>query len=88
MICQKLEQTVADNARLERELQQLRRALQARRAAPQMSHAAQPTALLEDGESENLIIILLRRKGFCICRACVCTYYPSTYVYRKATLLV
>ncbi|XP_026332376.1 uncharacterized protein LOC113239531 isoform X3 [Hyposmocoma kahamanoa] len=44
----KLEQTVADNARLERELQQLRRALQARRAAPQMSHAAQPTALLED----------------------------------------
>ncbi|XP_026332375.1 uncharacterized protein LOC113239531 isoform X2 [Hyposmocoma kahamanoa] len=47
-VYKKLEQTVADNARLERELQQLRRALQARRAAPQMSHAAQPTALLED----------------------------------------
>lgn len=53
---QKLEQTVADNARLERELQQLRRALQARRAAPQMSHAAQPTALLEDGETRFLFM--------------------------------
>lgn len=44
-LAQKLEQTVADNARLERELQQLRRALQARRAAV----PAHPTAMLEDG---------------------------------------
>lgn len=43
---------MADNARLERELQQLRRALQARRAAGPHQHHAQmsnPTAMLEDG---------------------------------------
>lgn len=41
---------MADNARLERELQQLRRALQARRAAGHQHHAANPTAMLEDGQ--------------------------------------
>ncbi|KPI99373.1 hypothetical protein RR46_03738 [Papilio xuthus] len=63
----KLEQTVADNARLERELQQLRRALQARRAnAPQHApaHAAHPTALLEDEVSrvQQLVSALQRQR--------------------------
>ncbi|KAG6456142.1 hypothetical protein O3G_MSEX009544 [Manduca sexta] len=56
----KLEQTVADNARLERELQQLRRALQARRA-----HApAHPTAMLEDEVTrvQQLVSALQRQR--------------------------
>lgn len=54
IVIQKLEQTVADNARLERELQQLRRALQARRAAA----PAHPTAMLEDGNYANVMYFL------------------------------
>ncbi|XP_068619853.1 uncharacterized protein kmr isoform X3 [Battus philenor] len=67
----KLEQTVADNARLERELQQLRRALQARRAnAPTHTthahapHTAHPTALLEDEVTrvQQLVSALQRQR--------------------------
>ncbi|KAF9416365.1 hypothetical protein HW555_006319 [Spodoptera exigua] len=60
----KLEQTVADNARLERELQQLRRALQARRAAGHQHHAANPTAMLEDEVSrvQQLVTALQRQR--------------------------
>ncbi|XP_073959577.1 pleckstrin homology domain-containing family A member kramer isoform X6 [Choristoneura fumiferana] len=64
-VYKKLEQTVADNARLERELQQLRRALQARRAAapshPPPSHA---TAMLEDEVSrvQQLVSALQRQR--------------------------
>ncbi|XP_053615905.1 uncharacterized protein kmr isoform X5 [Plodia interpunctella] len=56
----KLEQTVADNARLERELQQLRRALQARRSAG----PAHPTALLEDEVTrvQQLVSALQRQR--------------------------
>ncbi|XP_013139591.1 PREDICTED: uncharacterized protein LOC106104179 isoform X6 [Papilio polytes] len=59
----KLEQTVADNARLERELQQLRRALQARRNAPHPTHT-HPTALLEDEVSrvQRLVSALQRQR--------------------------
>ncbi|KAI5633403.1 PH domain-containing protein [Phthorimaea operculella] len=60
----KLEQTVADNARLERELQQLRRALQARRSAPHPPHTSHPTALLEDEVSrvQQLVSALQRQR--------------------------
>ncbi|CAG4966065.1 unnamed protein product [Parnassius apollo] len=62
----KLEQTVADNARLERELQQLRRALQARRASAHAHapHTARPTALLEDEVSrvQQLVSALQRQR--------------------------
>ncbi|CAH2054449.1 unnamed protein product, partial [Iphiclides podalirius] len=62
----KLEQTVADNARLESELQQLRRALQARRKNPpaRTPHAAHPTALLEDEVSrvQHLVSALQRQR--------------------------
>ncbi|XP_072933374.1 uncharacterized protein kmr isoform X3 [Epargyreus clarus] len=62
----KLEQTVADNARLERELQQLRRALQARRSAPHhaLPHPAHATALLEDEVSrvQQLVSALQRQR--------------------------
>ncbi|CAB3238428.1 unnamed protein product [Arctia plantaginis] len=63
----KLEQTVADNARLERELQQLRRALQARRAAGPHAHHTQvsnPTAMLEDEVSrvQQLVSALQRQR--------------------------
>ncbi|CAH1636063.1 unnamed protein product [Spodoptera littoralis] len=60
----KLEQTVADNARLERELQQLRRALQARRAAGHQHHATNPTAMLEDEVSrvQQLVTALQRQR--------------------------
>ncbi|KAM3961196.1 pleckstrin homology domain-containing family A member kramer isoform 2-T2 [Aphomia sociella] len=56
----KLEQTVADNARLERELQQLRRALQVRRA----SAPTHPTAVLEDEVSrvQQLVSALQRQR--------------------------
>ncbi|XP_037867847.1 uncharacterized protein LOC101738815 isoform X5 [Bombyx mori] len=56
----KLEQTVADNARLERELHQLRRALQARRA----SAPAHPTAMLEDEVTrvQQLVSALQRQR--------------------------
>ncbi|XP_052753981.1 uncharacterized protein LOC113520434 isoform X5 [Galleria mellonella] len=59
-VYKKLEQTVADNARLERELQQLRRALQARRAAA----PAHPTAVLEDEVSrvQQLVSALQRQR--------------------------
>ncbi|KPJ10751.1 hypothetical protein RR48_07757 [Papilio machaon] len=61
----KLEQTVADNARLERELQQLRRALQARRAnAPPHApaHATHPTALLEAVSRVQQLVSALQRQ--------------------------
>ncbi|XP_063375512.1 uncharacterized protein LOC134663083 isoform X5 [Cydia amplana] len=61
----KLEQTVADNARLERELQQLRRALQARRAAaPAHPPPAHATAMLEDEVSrvQQLVSALQRQR--------------------------
>ncbi|XP_075984409.1 pleckstrin homology domain-containing family A member kramer isoform X5 [Anticarsia gemmatalis] len=66
-VYKKLEQTVADNARLERELQQLRRALQARRAAGPHQHHAQvsnPTAMLEDEVSrvQQLVSALQRQR--------------------------
>ncbi|XP_041982981.1 uncharacterized protein LOC121736018 isoform X5 [Aricia agestis] len=61
----KLEQTVADNARLERELQQLRRALRARRARPTPQHTQQhPTAMLEDEVTrvQQLVSALQRQR--------------------------
>ncbi|CAF4920521.1 unnamed protein product [Pieris macdunnoughi] len=68
----KLEQTVAENARLERELQQLRRALRARRAAPQPTHShptqpaqpTHPTAMLEDEVTrvQQLVTALQRQR--------------------------
>ncbi|CAG4959818.1 unnamed protein product [Colias eurytheme] len=60
----KLEQTVAENARLERELQQLRRALRARRAAPQPSPHTAPTAMLEDEVTrvQQLVTALQRQR--------------------------
>ncbi|XP_049884931.1 uncharacterized protein LOC126379948 isoform X3 [Pectinophora gossypiella] len=64
-VYKKLEQTVADNARLERELQQLRRALQARRAAaPHPPHATHPTAMLEDEVTrvQQLVTALQRQR--------------------------
>ncbi|XP_047034524.1 uncharacterized protein LOC124640683 isoform X2 [Helicoverpa zea] len=63
-VYKKLEQTVADNARLERELQQLRRALQARRAAGHQHHATNPTAMLEDEVSrvQQLVTALQRQR--------------------------
>ncbi|KAJ0172217.1 hypothetical protein K1T71_012190 [Dendrolimus kikuchii] len=59
-VYKKLEKTVADNARLERELQQLRRALQARRA----SAPAHPTAMLEDEVTrvQQLVSALQRQR--------------------------
>ncbi|XP_048007215.1 uncharacterized protein LOC125242419 isoform X6 [Leguminivora glycinivorella] len=64
-VYKKLEQTVADNARLERELQQLRRALQARRAAaPAHPPPAHATAMLEDEVSrvQQLVSALQRQR--------------------------
>ncbi|CAH0731873.1 unnamed protein product, partial [Brenthis ino] len=61
----KLEQTVADNARLERELHHLRRALRAQRAAPAPPHhASHPTAMLEDEVSrvQHLVSALQRQR--------------------------
>ncbi|XP_045504460.1 uncharacterized protein LOC123701080 isoform X3 [Colias croceus] len=60
----KLEQTVAENARLERELQQLRRALRARRSAPQPSPHTAPTAMLEDEVTrvQQLVTALQRQR--------------------------
>ncbi|CAH2095346.1 unnamed protein product [Euphydryas editha] len=59
----KLEQTVADNARLERELHHLRRALRAQRASAAHAHA-HPTALLEDEVSrvQHLVSALQRQR--------------------------
>ncbi|XP_041982979.1 uncharacterized protein LOC121736018 isoform X4 [Aricia agestis] len=64
-VYKKLEQTVADNARLERELQQLRRALRARRARPTPQHTQQhPTAMLEDEVTrvQQLVSALQRQR--------------------------
>ncbi|XP_045517722.1 uncharacterized protein LOC123710075 isoform X3 [Pieris brassicae] len=71
-VYKKLEQTVAENTRLERELQQLRRALRARRAAPQPTHShptqlaqpIHPTAMLEDEVSrvQQLVTALQRQR--------------------------
>ncbi|XP_047511081.1 uncharacterized protein LOC125053654 isoform X3 [Pieris napi] len=71
-VYKKLEQTVAENARLERELQQLRRALRARRAAPQPTHShptqpaqpTHPTAMLEDEVTrvQQLVTALQRQR--------------------------
>ncbi|XP_032522606.2 pleckstrin homology domain-containing family A member 7 isoform X5 [Danaus plexippus] len=61
-VYKKLEQTVADNARLERELHHLRRALRAQRANTQ-THA-HPTAMLEDEVSrvQHLVSALQRQR--------------------------
>ncbi|XP_045504459.1 uncharacterized protein LOC123701080 isoform X2 [Colias croceus] len=63
-VYKKLEQTVAENARLERELQQLRRALRARRSAPQPSPHTAPTAMLEDEVTrvQQLVTALQRQR--------------------------
>ncbi|XP_050672404.1 uncharacterized protein LOC126970504 isoform X4 [Leptidea sinapis] len=70
-VYKKLEHTVAENARLERELQQLRRALRARRAsAPHQNHPAHPphqshpTAMLEDEVTrvQQLVSALQRQR--------------------------
>ncbi|XP_045486943.1 uncharacterized protein LOC110995367 isoform X3 [Pieris rapae] len=68
-VYKKLEQTVAENARLERELQQLRRALRARRATTQPTHShptqpTHPTAMLEDEVSrvQQLVTALQRQR--------------------------
>ncbi|XP_026497286.2 uncharacterized protein Kmr isoform X6 [Vanessa tameamea] len=62
-VYKKLEQTVADNARLERELHHLRRALRAQRAN---AHAqpAHPTAMLEDEVTrvQHLVSALQRQR--------------------------
>lgn len=61
----KLEQTVADNARLERELIQLRRALHNQRQSPAPAHApSAATALLEDEVSrvQQLVTALQRQR--------------------------